>query len=193
MPHIEEIDTSEENKENVPPGYPHPFNLDNLVEHFDKKFKNFEDYRTYVQTHLLEWAYDTDFRLFDAAYCQYRLNKNQEERLPTFLDAVHLMKQSTSEMIYTQLVNIDRLIPKLRLKGLQAKMRDVEKPRSKKRKEPETCPSCRLPYVYDHIAWCRGLSDGYTCRCSKAPAKNSTRHSQTSDLHSPSTIRFLQK
>jgi hypothetical protein len=45
MPHIEEIDISEENKENVPPGYPHPFNLDNLAELFKKKFKKFEDYR----------------------------------------------------------------------------------------------------------------------------------------------------
>lgn len=29
------------------------------------------------------------------------------------------------------------------------------------------CPNCHLPYNYDHVAWCRGLSDGYTCRCHK--------------------------
>jgi hypothetical protein len=35
---------------------------------------------------------------------------------------------------------------------------------SKRPKSPETCPICRLPYKYDHIAWARGQTDGYTCR-----------------------------
>ena len=26
------------------------------------------------------------------------------------------------------------------------------------------CPDCRLPYQYDHVAWCRGQVDGWTCR-----------------------------
>src|ERR1700729_1367825 len=36
-------------------------------------------------------------------------------------------------------------------------------------KQTGNCPKCRLPYHYDHVAWCRGLSDGYTCRCHKKP------------------------
>ena len=27
------------------------------------------------------------------------------------------------------------------------------------------CPDCHLPYQYDHVAWCRGQVDGWTCRC----------------------------
>ena len=27
------------------------------------------------------------------------------------------------------------------------------------------CPNCHLPYQYDHVAWCRGQVDGWTCRC----------------------------
>ena len=30
--------------------------------------------------------------------------------------------------------------------------------------KPSVCPTCQLPYVYNHIAWCRGLTNGYTCR-----------------------------
>ena len=29
------------------------------------------------------------------------------------------------------------------------------------------CTECRLPIKYDHIAWCRGETDGYTCQCKK--------------------------
>ncbi len=63
MPHIKELDTSEANKENVHPTYTRPFDLDNLVEHFDKQFKEFEDYRNFIQTHLTNWHYNTDFCL----------------------------------------------------------------------------------------------------------------------------------
>jgi len=34
---------------------------------------------------------------------------------------------------------------------------------ARKNKEEDTCKKCHLPLVYDHIAWCRGLSDSYTC------------------------------
>ena len=33
----------------------------------------------------------------------------------------------------------------------------------KKRKHGEVCPKCRRKYLYDHVAWARGLDDGYTC------------------------------
>ena len=32
------------------------------------------------------------------------------------------------------------------------------------------CSQCRLPLEYDHVAWCRGQTDGYTCRCCKLKA-----------------------
>lgn len=31
----------------------------------------------------------------------------------------------------------------------------------------DTCNQCRRPKEYDHVAWARGLTDGYTCRCPK--------------------------
>ena len=31
--------------------------------------------------------------------------------------------------------------------------------------EADYCQQCRLPVYYDHVAWARGLSDGYTCKC----------------------------
>lgn len=31
----------------------------------------------------------------------------------------------------------------------------------------KTCDTCRRPLEYDHVAWARGLTDGYTCRCPK--------------------------
>ena len=34
-------------------------------------------------------------------------------------------------------------------------------------KRTGNCPLCRLPYIYNHIAWCQGLTDGYTCCCHK--------------------------
>ena len=34
-------------------------------------------------------------------------------------------------------------------------------------KRTRNCPLCQLPYVYDHIAWCWGLTNGYTCHYHK--------------------------
>ena len=31
----------------------------------------------------------------------------------------------------------------------------------------ETCIVCRLPTTYDHVAWARGESDGYSCQCGR--------------------------
>ena len=33
------------------------------------------------------------------------------------------------------------------------------------------CTKCQLPLKYNHVAWARGLSDGYTCQCNKTPKK----------------------
>ena len=40
----------------------------------------------------------------------------------------------------------------------------------KKQKHREVCPKCRRKYLYDHVAWARGLDDGYTCRCPEDPS-----------------------
>jgi hypothetical protein len=31
------------------------------------------------------------------------------------------------------------------------------------------CPKCGLRYKYDHVAWCRGQDNGWTCKCNKIP------------------------
>ena len=46
MPHITELDLSEDNKENIPPFILHD-NLNNLVNYFDNKFKDYKSYSTY--------------------------------------------------------------------------------------------------------------------------------------------------
>ena len=34
-------------------------------------------------------------------------------------------------------------------------------------KRTGNCSLCQLPYVYDHVAWYHGLTNGYTCHCHK--------------------------
>ena len=43
MPRIEELDLSEENKENIPPSLLNR-DLSNITNHFDRKFKDYQDY-----------------------------------------------------------------------------------------------------------------------------------------------------
>lgn len=178
MPHIQEIDPSESNKEDTIPNY-HPnsssyhFNLDDIDKYFDNKFKTYAEYRTYVNLHLQEWALDTDFRLFDAAYCLHRLNEKQINQYTEIEKVIETMKETIHTSNQTQLANIRTLLPRLRKKGFAEHLTSLERPpeeqqKKKKRKEPPAeCPKCRLPLVYDHVAWCRGLTDGYTCRCPK--------------------------
>jgi len=45
-----------------------------------------------------------------------------------------------------------------------------------KKTSKETCPTCRLPKVYDHVAWARGQTDGYTCHC-----KNKAKEEESDD------------
>ena len=65
-------------------------------------------------------------------------------------------------------------------------------------KRTGNCPLCRLPYVYDHIAWCHGLTNGYTCCCHKEtpphvpePSKANTAPTKTS--LSFTTVQQLDK
>ena len=65
-------------------------------------------------------------------------------------------------------------------------------------KRTGNCPLCRLPYVYDHIAWCRGLTDGYTCRCHKKtplpePEVPENSNTPTKTPLSPTTVQQLDE
>ena len=73
MPHITELDLSKENKENIPQFMLHD-NLNNLIDYFDSKFKDYESYSTYFCQQLPEWINETTFKLSDAYYCQHRSN-----------------------------------------------------------------------------------------------------------------------
>ena len=43
------------------------------------------------------------------------------------------------------------------------------------------CGECRHPKKYDHIAWRRGLVDGYSCQCSKSPSPLDNTPEETLD------------
>jgi len=68
--------------------------------------------------------------------------------------------------------------PCLQHKGSLPKHLTTNCPQKAKKKDPKPyekfkamCTKCRLPLKYDHVAWARGLSDGYTCWCDKTPKK----------------------
>lgn len=50
-------------------------------------------------------------------------------------------------------------------KAIEAKKQTP--PLSPKKDFGDICPKCRRPYKYDHVAWARNQTDGYTCRCKK--------------------------
>ena len=65
-------------------------------------------------------------------------------------------------------------------------------------KRTGNCPLCRLPYVYNHIALCQGLTNGYTCHCHKetlaqeqTPSKTDTTTIET-PLY-PTTVQKLDE
>ena len=65
-------------------------------------------------------------------------------------------------------------------------------------KRTGNCPLCRLPYVYDHITWCRGLTNGYTCRCHKKtplpePEVPKNSNTPTETPLSPTTVQQLDE
>ena len=46
-------------------------------------------------------------------------------------------------------------------------------------KRTRNCPLCRLPYVYNHVAWCRGLTNRYTCYFHKETSTQEQTPSKT--------------
>ncbi len=48
-----------------------------------------------------------------------------------------------------------------------AKAASLSEKANGKVKAKDTCDKCHRPFVYDHITWCRGQMDGYTCQCNR--------------------------
>ena len=166
MPHITELDLSEENKENIPPLMLHD-NLSNLVDYFDSKFKEYEGYSTYFYQKLPKWISKPTFKLFDAYYCQHRFLLQQKRNYYSLLLHTQRMLDSTNSMNRVQTYHAQQTIPKLLEEGFGTNLFELEYPERSspiRQPKPSVCPTCWLPYVYDHIAWCRELTDGYTCR-----------------------------
>ena len=62
-------------------------------------------------------------------------------------------------------------------------------------KRTGNCPLCWLPYVYDHVAWCRGLTNGYICRCHKKtpPPKPETSENNITPTKTPLSLTTVQQ
>jgi len=143
MPRIEELDLSEENKENIPPSVLN-HDLSNIVDHFDRKFKDYQDYLDYLRTNLSDWIKDPDFLLFDAHYCQHRLLSQQCEEFNKLLADTERMKIYASRMDATQKHNAKLTTPKLLNIGFGSRLLELERPKKKipKKSTPPTCSTC---------------------------------------------------
>ena len=62
-------------------------------------------------------------------------------------------------------------------------------------KRTRNCALCRLSYVYDHIAWCRGLTNGYTCHCHKEtpPPEPETPKANITSTETPLYLTTVQQ
>ena len=166
MPHITELNLSKGNKENIPLFMLHD-NLNNLINYFNNKFKDYKSYSTYFHQ-LPKWINKTTFKLFDTYYCQHQFLLQQKKNYDSLLLHTQRMLDSTNSMNRVQTYHAQQTIPKLLEEGFGIDLLELEyMARSSpiKHPRPSTCPTCRLPYVYDHIAWCRGQTDRYTCKC----------------------------
>ena len=57
------------------------------------------------------------------------------------------------------------------------------------------CPLCQLPYIYNHIAWCWGLTNGYTCHCHKetTPQTSESPKTDTPPTETPLFLTTIQQ
>ena len=77
------------------------------------------------------------------------------------------MLDSTNSMNRVQTYHTQQTIPKLLEEGFGIDLLELEylaRSSPIRQLKPSTCPTCQLPYVYEHITWCRGQTDGYTCK-----------------------------
>ena len=112
-------DTSEHNKENIPPfDFVNQFYLPNIVPEFDTRFKTYRDYRNYIQQRLTTWQEDPDFKQFDGAYCHHRLILRLKEGLQTMHNHLIAQFKELEMQERCQQNNIQLVLPSLQAKGL---------------------------------------------------------------------------
>ena len=111
MPHITKLDFSKANKENIPPFMLHD-NLDNLVDYFNNKFKDYKSYFTYFHQQLPKWINKTTFKLFDTYYCQHQFLLQQKKNYDSLLLHTQRMLDSTNSMNRVQTYHAQETIPK---------------------------------------------------------------------------------
>ena len=78
------------------------------------------------------------------------------------------MLDSTNSMNWVQTYHAWQTIPELLEEGFGTNLLELEYPERSspiRQPKPSVCPTCWLPYIYDHIAWCRELTNRYMCRC----------------------------
>lgn len=177
---------SEENKENTP-----PFNYDNLVDYLDKKFDKYDDFKNYIEANFKEWHLDPDFRLFTYTYCHHRLMQTQLQQYLRMEQEILAVKTTTLTNNHTAITHAREHLVNLKQKGFDKHVARIENPPKRPKKESKNCPKCRLPLNYDHVAWCRGFTDGYTCRCKTTVTVERTMYASTS--RRPHTHCFLCK
>ena len=104
------------NKENIPPvDFVNQFHLPNIVPEFNTHFKTYTQYHNYWNWHLGSWLSDTNFAMFDRAYCHHRLILQQKDGLQNMWK---LIDDQLAELnIQDQMNNIKLLLPSLWEKG----------------------------------------------------------------------------
>ena len=137
MPFIEQVpspsppppaiyNTSEHNKENIPPfDFINQFHLPNIVPEFDTRFKTYTQYRNYRNRRLASWLSDTDFAMFDGAYCHHRLLLRQKDGLQKMRTLIDDQMAELNTQDQMQMNNIELLLPSLKAKGLAVRITDT--------------------------------------------------------------------
>ena len=137
MPFIEQVpspsspppaiyDTSEHNKENIPPfDFINQFHLPNIIPKFDARFKTFDQYWNYWNRCLTLELCDPDFAMFDGAYCHHQLILRQKEGLLTMHKQLDTQLKELNTQDQVQRNNVELLLPKLGAKGLAVCITDT--------------------------------------------------------------------
>ena len=68
---------------------------------------------------------------------------------------------------------------------------ELEAPTDYKHISADHCGVCRLPLRYDHIAWSRGLVDGYSCHCGRASSEPSPPDNTPEGILAPQLGRCM--
>ena len=111
-------DTSEHNKENIPPfDFVNQFHLPNIIPKFDARFKTFSHYWNYWNWHLTSWMSDPDFSMFNAAYCHHWLVLRQKEGLLDMRRQIDKQLEELETQDQVQWNKVELLIPNLKTKG----------------------------------------------------------------------------